>query len=148
FKCFSRQEPAMRGRMPPEAKPKFPFLLLEPTKSLPESVQCSAPPHAGSRIFGSGAKSSITIQVSRTIYLPKNIFKDLQYQLTGSEEEHTHATMGQNCSLGARALTLGDLRSADGSVLGKLGCPMAHRVFGIERRDTDTRRHAPSLHGG
>jgi hypothetical protein len=56
----------------------------------------------------------------------------LQYKLTGSEAEQAHA-MGQNCTLGARALTLGDLSSADGSVVGKLGCPMANRVFGMER---------------
>ena len=41
----------------------------------------------------------------------------LQYELTGSEAEHAHATMGQNCSLGARALTLGDLSSAVGLAL-------------------------------
>ena len=40
--------------------------------------------------------------------------------------------MGQNCTLGARALTLGDLSSADGPVVGKLGF-MANRVFGMER---------------
>src|SRR5262249_30569010 len=34
FKCFSRQEPTMQGRMPPKAKPKFPFLLLEPSTIL------------------------------------------------------------------------------------------------------------------
>jgi hypothetical protein len=57
----------------------------------------------------------------------------LQYKLTGSEAEQAHATMRQNCTLGVCALTLGDLSSADGFVVGKLGRPMAHRVFGMER---------------
>jgi hypothetical protein len=122
--------------MPPKAKPKFPFLLLEPSMILARtSVKCwrtsfggsedmgnvSAHPTRGREFLAVERKHYLLkkFKFSRIIYLspnkfPKNLL--LQYKLTGSEAERAHATMGQNCSLGARALTLGDLSLAVGFV--------------------------------
>ena len=64
---------------------------------------------------------------------------------------HAHATMGQNCTLGARALTLGDHSSAVVVHLDSARCRIIqpHERGFVERySDPDLRRDSPGLHGG
>ena len=59
--------------------------------------------------------------------------------------------MGQNCTLGARALTLGDHSSAVVVHLDSARCRIIrpHERGFVERySDTDLRRDSPGLHGG
>src|SRR5262249_51676851 len=144
--------------MPPKAKPKFPFLLLEPSMT-------PCPNLRGTQTReGSGCSIRATVQIeppstTRGITAPckwriangcRAVLPDFSenFQIPVLESSmwlfsriffhflspqgsicstssrvvnlgHAHATMGQNCTLGARAHTFSDLSSGVGLGLGR-----------------------------